>query len=291
MPNTPSDHNDRGKWQRTDARVLSSIQLKRDGSGFTMKMGGAGTIFYDMERLTAIGPSTTFSNQVGNGACANVDNAKCDDPTTMDVTAAFDNPAKDPDGDASWHFRMVVPTNPDTPHTETRPTGADQLPDWLKFTNADGKRAYRVNPSYTGVVDLGDDGAMGGDDADAADTMGYANLDSEEYTDPTGAKYKVAWLPSAFTVPTGATLLEGRRATRIDAGLPVDQLASTPSSSRTTPAWTAASTAISNTRPTACSTSWITRPGRGSPGCRRSISATTPSATRPATGRGISPPA
>ena len=211
-------------WDRTDARVLSSIQLERDGSGFTMKMGGAGTIFYDMERLTAIGPSATFSNQVGNGACANENNAVCDDPTTMDITAAFDNPAKDPDGDASWHFRMVVPTNPATPHTENRPTGADQLPGWLQFKNNKDEHAYRVNPSYTGVVDLGADGAVGGDDDDA-DTMGYANLASEEYTDPTdGAKYKVLWLSDDIAAPTGATLLEYRRAARIDAGLPLDQL-------------------------------------------------------------------
>ena len=208
-----------GDWDRTDARVLSSIQLERDGSGFTMKMGGAGTIFHDMERHAAFGPGA-FSNLVGNGNCANTDDAKCDDPATMDITAAFDNPAKDPDGDASYHFRVVVPTNPATPHTEERPLPADS---WQRFTNADGKRAYRVNPSYTGVVDLGADGDMGGDDADA-DTMGYANLDSEEYTDPDGAKYKVAWLPSTFTVPSGATLLEYRRAGRIDAGVPVDEL-------------------------------------------------------------------
>ena len=216
-----------GDWDRTDARVLSSIQLERDGSGFTMKMGGAGTIFHDMERHAAFGPSYTppaaasgFSNLVGNGPCAAADDAKCDDPATMDITAAFDNPAKDPDGDASYHFRVVVPTNPATPHTEERPLPADS---WQRFTNADGKRAYRVNPSYTGVVDLGADAAMGGDDADA-DTMGYANLDSEEYTDPDGAKYKVAWLPSTFTAPSGATLLEYRRAGRIDAGVPVDEL-------------------------------------------------------------------
>ena len=179
-------------WDHTDAEVLSSIQLKRDGSGFTMKMGGRGNIFYDMERLAAIGPSTTFSNQDGNGACANVNRGTCDDPTTSDITAVFDNPAMDPDGDASYHFSMVVPVNPETPHTEDRPTGTDQLPDWLKFTNPLGERAYRVSD------------------------------DAGPYEDKNG-KYKVVWeLPA--DAPDGGKLLEYRRAARIAAGLPVDQL-------------------------------------------------------------------
>ena len=179
-------------WDHTDAEVLSSIRLKRDGSGFTMKMGGRGNIFYDMERLAAIGPSTTFSNQDGNGACANVNRGTCDDPTTSDITAVFDNPAMDPDGDASYHFSMVVPVNPETPHTEDRPTGTDQLPDWLKFTNPLGERAYRVSD------------------------------DAGPYEDKNG-KYKVVWeLPA--DAPDGGKLLEYRRAARIAAGLPVDQL-------------------------------------------------------------------
>ena len=155
-----------------------------------MKMGGAGTIFYDMERLTAIGPSATFSNQPMNVACANENNAVCDDPTTMDVTAAFDNPAKDPDGDASYHFRVVVPTNPATPHTEDRPTGSDQLPNWLQFKNNKDEHAWRVS--------------------DAAGP----------YEDEDG-KYKVVWATSA---PDGGKLVEYRRAARINAGLPVDEL-------------------------------------------------------------------
>ena len=194
IPGTPSNHADRTKWQRTDAKVLSSIQLKEDGSGFTMKMGGAGVIFYDMERLTAIGPNDDYSNQVGNGACANVDNALCDDPTTSDIAAVFDNPAKDPDGDASWHFSMVVPTNPETPHTETRGdnAGGESLPDWVIFKNSLGQQAYRVS--------------------DAAGP----------YTDDDG-KYKVVWALPA-DAPVGGVILEYRRANRIANGLPADQL-------------------------------------------------------------------
>ena len=224
MPNTPSTHADRARWQRTDARMLSSIRLRRDGSGFTMKMGGPGNIFGDMTRLTSIAPGA-YSNLVGNGACDDVDAATCNDPAMMDVTAAFDNPAQDPDGDASWHFRMIVPANPATPITETRGVNTDgiPLPDTSIFTNDLGKRAYRVNPSYAGVVDLGADGALGGA-GDNADTIGYANLAGEEYTDPAdGAKYKVAWLPEAFPAPTGAMLLEQHRARRIDSGRPADQ--------------------------------------------------------------------
>ena len=181
-------------WDRTDAKVLSSIQLKEDGSGFTMKMGGDGIIFYDMERLTAIGPNNDYSNQPGNVACAGVDDAKCDDPTTSDITAVFDNPAKDPDGEAAYHFSMVVPTNPETPHTETREdnAGGKSLPDWLIFKNSLGQQAYRVS--------------------DAAGP----------YTDGDG-KYKVVWAAEA-DAPDGGVILEYRRANRIANGLPVDQL-------------------------------------------------------------------
>ena len=181
-------------WDRTDAKVLSSIQLKEDGSGFTMKMGGDGIIFYDMERLTAIGPNNDYSNQPGNVACAGVDDAKCDDPTTSDITAVFDNPAKDPDGEAAYHFSMVVPTNPETPHTETREdnAGGESLPDWLIFKNSLGQQAYRVS--------------------DAAGP----------YTDGDG-KYKVVWAAEA-DAPDGGVILEYRRANRIANGLPVDQL-------------------------------------------------------------------
>ena len=219
IPNIPPntlpgfDFTDRTKWQRTDARMLSSIKLKEDGSGFTMKMGGPGNIFSDMTRLTSIGPGA-YSNQVGNGACDDVDDAKCDDPTSSDVTAVFDNPARDPDGDASYHFSMVVPVDPDTPITETRGDNSDGIspPDWVIFTNDRGERAYRVNPGYDGVV------------GDNADTTGYANVAGEEYTDPAdGSKYKVLWLSRDIAVPTGATLLESRRARRIDSGRPADQ--------------------------------------------------------------------
>ncbi len=226
-------------WQRTDHKVLSSIQLNEDGSGFTMKMGGPGTIFYDMERLTAIGPGT-FSNQPGNGACASADAVPCDDHTTSDITAAFDNPAKDPDGDAAYHFSMVVPVNSETPHADPRSVNVDgpsllepwtnagtvstAAAQWVAYADGRGRRAYMVKPDYTGVVDLGDDDAVGGT-GDDADTSGYANLAGEEYTDPAdGSKYKVAWLRSTLPAPDGATLLESRRASRIDAGLPLDQL-------------------------------------------------------------------
>ena len=219
-------------WQRTDARVLSSIQLRRDGGGFTMKMGGPGVIFYDMERRTALGPQSGYSNAFGNGACANEDDAKCDDHTTSDVTAVFDTPAIDPDGEASYHFSMIVKTRTDvTPIVETRAVNehsssgvspdAAKAPWWVAFSDDQNRRAYRVNPDYAGVVDLGADGAVGGGD----DTTGYANLAGEEYTDPAdGSKYKVLWLSHAIAAPTGAMLLEYRRANRIANGLPADEL-------------------------------------------------------------------
>ncbi len=228
-------------WQRTDARVLSSIQLDDFGYAFTMKMGGAGVIFYDMERRTAYGPSPTsgagsaWSNQVGNDVCATADAATCDDPTSSDITAFFNNPAKDPDGDAAWHFSMVVseefvvhrdviPITEDREINAQGGTDVDKAPDWMAFSDSQNRRAYRVNPDYAGVVDLGDDGALSGT-GDDADTTGYANLAGEEYTDPTDfSKYKVLWLSRDIAAPDGATLLEPRRANRIANGLPADQL-------------------------------------------------------------------
>ena len=227
-----------GDWDRTDARVLSSIQLRRDGGGFTMKMGGPGVIFFDMERRTALGPSSGYSNAFGNGACgqgADADGSTCDDHATSDIVAVFDNPARDPDGDAAYHFSMVVPVDPDvTPIVETRPVNehsssgvapdATKAPWWVASHDIHNRRAYRVNPDYTGVVDPGADGALGGT-GDDADTTGYANLAGEEYTDPAdGSKYKVLWLSRAIAAPTGAMLLEPRRATRIASGLPADDL-------------------------------------------------------------------
>ena len=44
-----------GNWRNWNAAYESSIQMKADGSGIILKMGGDGTIFYDFERLRRAG--------------------------------------------------------------------------------------------------------------------------------------------------------------------------------------------------------------------------------------------
>ena len=180
-----------GTWSNYDATYESSIRMRATGDGMTLRMGGAGTIFYDMERLTALGPGAT-QNQPGGGTCANTDNAACDDPTTSDIEAAFGTPVADPDGTAAWHFRLPVPVNPATPHTETRTYAS--LPNWAKYTDDDlGRTLYRVS--------------------DAAGP----------YEDGVG-KYRVERaVAGSGDVQAGWQLLEFRRALRIDRGRPADR--------------------------------------------------------------------
>ncbi len=187
-----------GGWKNYDATYESSIRMKADGSGVTLRMGGDGTIFYDMERLIALGPGT-FTNQPGNGACANVDNAKCDDPTTSDVEATFGTPVADPDGEAAWHLKLPVPVNPATPTVETR-TPYTSLPSgWARFTDngeATGNTLFRVPAS--------DD-----EYAEYEDEDGRYNVERAVYGPDVGDD----WKP-----------LEFRRALRIQRGRPADEL-------------------------------------------------------------------
>ena len=179
-----------GTWSNYDATYQSSIRMRADGDGMTLRMGGDGTIFYDMERLTALGPGSV-TNQPGGGTCANTDNAKCDDPATSDIEAVFGTPVADPDGDAAWHFRLPVPANPATPHTETRTYST--LPGWATFEDDVGRTLYRVS------------------DADGP------------YEDGDG-KYRVERaVAGSGDVQTGWQPMEYRRALRIDRGRPVDQ--------------------------------------------------------------------
>ena len=189
-----------GTWKNYDATYESSIRMQADGGGVTLKMSGDGVIFNDMERLTALGPGL-FSNQPGNGGCADVDDAKCDDPTTSDVEAAFGTPVADPDGEAAWHFKMRVPVNPKTPHVETRAFRVyDLLPG--RFTDDAGNTLFRV-PDEDGP-----------------------------YEDKDG-RYRVERTPIVVTLPitlgdpaARATWkpLETKRAQRIDRGRPSEEL-------------------------------------------------------------------
>ena len=188
-----------GNWKNYDATYESSIRMKADGSGVTLRMGGDGTIFYDMERLIALGPGG-FTNQPGNVACANVDNAKCDDPTTSDVEATFGTPVADPDGEAAWHLKLPVPVNPATPTVETR-TPYTSLPSgWARFTDngeASGNTLFRVPAS--------DDEYAEYEDEDGRYNVERAVYASSDVGDD--------WEP-----------LEFRRAVRIQRGRPADEL-------------------------------------------------------------------
>ena len=143
-------------WQNWNAAYESSIRMNADGDGITLKMGGDGTIFFDFERIGALG-NAAAQNQpehVPSGmACAAAADSKCDDVIASDVTATFGTPVADPDGEAAWHFRMRVPVNPDAPHTDPRadplsngdPNPAfDSLPSWARFTDDAGNTLFRV---------------------------------------------------------------------------------------------------------------------------------------------------
>ncbi len=193
-----------GNWKNYDATYESSIRMKADGGGVTLKMGGDGVIFYDMERLIALGPGA-FTNQPGNGACANVDDAKCDDPTTSDVTATFGTPVADPDGEAAWHFKMRVSVNPATPTVETR-TPYTSLPSgWARFTDngeATGNTLFRV-PDEDGPYE----------DKDGRYRVERTPIVTDLATTLAADPERADWKP-----------LEFRRALRIQRGRPADEL-------------------------------------------------------------------
>ncbi len=188
-----------GTWKNYDATYESSIRMQADGGGVTLKMGGAGAIFYDMERVIALGPSNTISNQPGNGPCVNVDNAKCDDPTTSDVTATFGTPVADPDGEAAWHLKLRVSANPETPHVETR--DFDALPGWAKFTDDAGNTLFRV-PDEDGPYE----------DKDGRYRVERTPIVTDLATTLAADPGRADWKP-----------LEFRRALRIQRGRPVDE--------------------------------------------------------------------
>ena len=188
-----------GTWKNYDATYESSIRMKADGGGVTLRMGGDGTIFYDMERVIALGPGS-FTNQPGNGACANVDNAKCDDPTTSDVEATFGTPVADPDGEAAWHLKLPVPVNPATPHAETR--DFDSLPGWAKFTDDEGNTLFRV-PDEDGPYE----------DKDGRYRVEKTPIVTDLATTLAADPERADWKP-----------LEFRRALRIQRGRPADEM-------------------------------------------------------------------
>ncbi len=91
-------------WKNFEATFRSSIQLPSSGtSGPTLKMGGQGVIFYDLEqRRRAVGGYCP-SGQTGT---------HCDDATTDDMQVAFTSQAvQDPSGYPAWYWDTDVPFN------------------------------------------------------------------------------------------------------------------------------------------------------------------------------------
>ena len=92
-------------WMNYEATYRSSIQLPSSGtSGPTLKMGGQGVIFYDLEQR----------RRAAAGYCPSGQKAThCDDATTDDVQVAFTSQAvRDPSGYPAWYWDTDVPFYP-----------------------------------------------------------------------------------------------------------------------------------------------------------------------------------
>ncbi len=193
---------DTGAWRNWNAAYESSIRMKADG--LTLKMGGDGTIFFDFERLGALGSGGAAyeaENQPEGATCAVTGSAgKCDDAIASDVTATFGTPVADPDGEAAWHFKMRVPVNPAAPHVDTR--DFDALPGWAKFTDDAGNTLFRV-PDPDGPYEDGDGRYRVERTPIVTDLATTLAADAE----------RADWKP-----------LETKRAQRIDRGRPDDEL-------------------------------------------------------------------
>ena len=195
-------HADAGAWQNWNAAYESSIQMKEDGGGITLKMGGDGTIFFDFERLRAIGGAAALNQPENAPACVAAFDSTCDDVIASDVKATFGTPVADPDGEAAWHFKMRVPVNPDAPHVDTR-SDYHTLPTYVRFVDDDGNTLFRA-PDENGP-----------------------------YTDENGQKYRVERTPIVTDLATTLAAdseraewmpLEASRAQRIARGRPSEEL-------------------------------------------------------------------
>ena len=212
-------------WKNWDAAYESSIRMNADGGGIALKMGGDGTVFFDFERIGALG-GAAVQNQPEGVACVAASET-CDDVIASDVEATFGTPVADPDGEASWHFKMRVPVNPDAPHTDPRadplsngdPNPAfDDLPSWALFRDDELRMLFRV-PDEDGPYEDGDgkyrverlrirDSSGGLLTAAQANNVSLAGM-----LDVTNNPERADWKP-----------LETRRAQRIDRGRPSEEL-------------------------------------------------------------------
>ena len=209
---------DPGAWRNWNAAYESSIQMKADGSGITLKMGGDGTIFYDFERLNAQG-GTAALNQPDGVTCTASSTSVCDDVIASDVKATFGTPLADPDGEASWHFKMRVPVNPDAPHVETR--DFDNIPYGSLFRDDELRMLFRV-PDEDGRYEDKDGKYReerlpirnsGGNLITTTTPTALNSVSLAGTLDVAGNPERADWKP-----------LETRRAQRIDRGRPSEEL-------------------------------------------------------------------
>ena len=136
-------------WRNYEATYRSSIQLPSSGtSGPTLKMGGQGVIFYDLEqRRRAVG-SYCPSGQTGT---------YCDDATTDDVQVAFTSQAvRDPSGYPAWYWDTDVPFDPAGRNSGLFDDDAYVLgADVTDANNADfGDSDDATDGGYTGPADI-----------------------------------------------------------------------------------------------------------------------------------------
>ena len=216
--------------------------MKADGSGITLKMGGDGTIFYDFERLTALGREATLNQPDGvTPPCAASATSVCDDVIASDVKATFGTPLAGP--------------------------GRRSLLALQDAGSSESRRPACGHPHLRRPSVLGPSSWM----TRARRCIGWPTRTAAT-KDKTGT-YRVERRRFFGSGDVGANWerLESRRAQRIDRGRAVRGVGRLQRLSlRTTPAWTTrAPTPIRATTrratspmpPTACSTSWTTRPG------------------------------
>ena len=136
-------------WRNFEATFRSSIQLPADGTGGpTLKMGGQGVIFYDLEqRRRAVG-----------GYCPSGQTAThCDDATTDDVRVAFASRAvRDPSGYPAWYWDTDVPFDPASRNSGLFDDDAYVLgAEITDANNADfGDSDDATDGGYTGPADI-----------------------------------------------------------------------------------------------------------------------------------------